>query len=72
MTIHPQFTFNETGEATGVFLNMQDWQALLHENNKELKQHSNGFVLQKSKPAQIVCWGEYPINAEGELVRSFM
>ena len=72
MIIHPQFTYSETGEATGVFLDIEDWQALLHESNKELKPQSNGFIVQRTTPAQIVCWGEYPINAEGELVRPFM
>jgi len=60
-TIHPQYTFDSAGNPVGVFLPIEDWNALTEELNMELPEWQkelidNRLAAYKSNPSSALDW----------------
>ena len=59
--INPQYTFDNTGNPVGVFLPIEDWNAITEELHLDLPQWKKDLIderiaLYKKNPADVLDW----------------
>lgn len=59
--IHPQYTFDNAGNAVGVFLPIDDWNSIMEELNMELPQWQKDFIdsrldSYRKNPSALIEW----------------